>query len=170
MERSKTGRKHKQERVSHTEEGRQGSKRISTSKILEVAFWGTIIWGLVRLMAHFLNMTPYGVGSFARPFISIEDENTFTSVCLGAIVLFVETAVASFVFSLLFSRIRAWWLGLVYGAVMLVIAGFFFHIANWEVATLSTEAAWYLTFGLFIGMTIILEQSDENHAWNESTR
>ncbi|MGK5508991.1 YqhR family membrane protein [Brevibacillus formosus] len=168
MEISKTGRKHP--RVSHTEEGRQGSKRISSSKILEVAFWGTIIWGLVRLMAHFLNMTPYGLGAFARPFISIEDENTFTSVCLGGIVLFAETVVVSFVFSLLFSRIRAWWMGPVYGAIMLVIAGFFFHIGNWEVATLSTEGAWYLTFGMFIGMTIILEQSDENHAWNEFTR
>lgn len=170
MEISKTGRRHKQERISHTEEGRQGSKRVSFSKILEVAFWGTIIWGLVRLMAHFLHMTPYGVGAFARPFIGIEDENTFTSVCLGGIVLFVETFVASFVFSLLFSRIRVWWLGLVYGAVMLGIAGFFFHIGNWEVATLSTEGAWYLTFGLFLGMTIMLEQSDENHAWNEYTR
>ncbi|MBW5466502.1 hypothetical protein GPJ61_01270 [Brevibacillus formosus] len=170
MEISKAGRRHKQSRVSHTEEGRQGSKRISTSKILEVAFWGTIIWGFVRLMAHFLNMTPYGIGAFARPFISIEDENTFTSVCLGGIVLFAETVVASFLFSLLFGRIRAWWLGLVYGAVMLAIAGFFFHIRNWEVATLSTEGAWYLSFGLFIGMTIILEQSDENHDWNEFTR
>ncbi|NQF12532.1 hypothetical protein HPY31_01190 [Brevibacillus sp. HB1.3] len=170
MEISKTGRRHKPARISHTEEGRQGSKRVSFSKILEVAFWGTIIWGLVRLMAHFLHMTPYGVGAFARPFIGIEDENTFASVCLGGIVLFVEAVVASFVFSLLFSRIRAWWLGLVYGAVMLGIAGFFFHIGHWEVATLSTEGAWYLTFGLFIGMTIMLEQSDENHAWNEYTR
>ncbi|WP_256973679.1 hypothetical protein [Brevibacillus brevis] len=85
-------------------------------------------------------------------------------------MLFVETFVASFVFSLLFSRIRVWWLGLIYGAVMLGIAGFFFHIGNWEVATLSTEGAWYLTFGLFIGMTIMLEQSDENHAWNGYTR
>ncbi|GAB1530983.1 MULTISPECIES: YqhR family membrane protein [Brevibacillus] len=170
MEISKTGRRHKQARISHTEEGRQGSKRVSFSKLLEVAFWGTIIWGLVRLMAHFLHMTPYGVGAFARPFISIEDENTFASVCLGGIVLFVEAVVASFVFSLLFSRIRAWWLGVVYGAVMLGIAGFFFHIGHWEVATLSTEGAWYLTFGLFIGMTIMLEQSDENHAWNEYTR
>ncbi|MFS0554103.1 YqhR family membrane protein [Brevibacillus sp. 179-C9.3 HS] len=170
MEASKTGRRQKQARVSHTEEGKQASNRISTSKILEVAFWGTIIWGLIRLIGHFLNLTPYGIGAFARPLINIEDENTFSSMCLGAIVLFVETVVASFVFAFLFSRIHAWWLGLVYGAVLLLVAGFFFHIGNWEVATLSTEGAWYLTFGLFIGMTLMLEQSDDTHAWDGATR
>lgn len=170
MQAIKIGRRQKQTHGTHKEKGRQTSNRIASSKILEVAFWGTIIWGFIRVSGHFLNMTPYGLGAFARPFISIEDENTFMSICLGGIVLFVETMVASFVFALLFSRIRVWWLGLAYGAAMLVIAGFFFHIGNWEVSTLSTEGAWYVTFGLFIGMSLMLEQSDDNHQWNGSTR
>ncbi|MGZ0053071.1 YqhR family membrane protein [Brevibacillus gelatini] len=147
------------------ERGKAGNKRVSAAKIVELAFWGTIIWGIVRLLAHFLNLTPYGLGAFARPLLTGYEEDSLTGISLGAIVLFVETVLASFLFSFLFGNMRAWWTGLLYGAVLLAIAGFFFRIGNWEIGTLSTEGAWYLSFGLFIGMTIVLEHSHEEQ-WN----
>ncbi|GEB31601.1 MULTISPECIES: YqhR family membrane protein [Brevibacillus] len=143
------------------ERGTAERKAASVSKIVELAFWGTILWGVIRMLAHFLNLTPYGLGAFARPLLSGYEENSLMGNSLGAIVLFVETILASFLFSLLFGQMRAWWIGLLYGAILLAIAGFFFRIGNWEVGTLSTEGAWYLSYGLFIGMTLVLEQSDE---------
>lgn len=142
-------------------EVRQSGGPTSLKKWLELAWWGTVIWGVIRLAAHFLNLTPYGLGAFARPILDGVDENTAAAVGLGAMFLFVETLLATALFAVLFQRVRIWWSGLAYGVAMLAVAGFFFRIGNWEVSTLSTEAAWYLSFGLFVGMTLTLERSDD---------
>ncbi|MGN7468795.1 YqhR family membrane protein [Brevibacillus sp. SAFN-007a] len=157
----KAARGHKELGGKPKERSAEGRKPTSAAKIVELAFWGTILWGIVRVLAHFLNLTPYGLGAFARPLLTGYEEDSLTGVALGAIVLFVETVLASFLFSLLFGHMRVWWSGLLYGAILLAMAGFFFRIGNWEMGTLSTEGAWYLSYGLFIGMTLVLEQSHE---------
>jgi hypothetical protein len=138
-----------------------GTKALPFAKMAEVAFWGTVLWGLVRAAAHYLNFTPYGVEAFARPILGTARANSWAGIGLGTLVLFVETIMAVFLYSLLFGRIRLWWIGLLYGLILLAVAGFFFRIGNWNQATLSTELAWYLSFGLFVGMTISLERSDK---------
>ncbi|WP_103105394.1 YqhR family membrane protein [Brevibacillus reuszeri] len=160
VEATKTRGRHRENKAE--QEGQQTSKQSSTSKVLEIAFWGTIIWSIVRLLAHFLNLTPYGLGAFARPLVGV-DENSIAGIGLGAVILFIEALVATFLFSMLFSRQRVWWSGLLFGLVMLMIAGFFFRMGNWDFDTLSSEGAWYLSFGLFVGMTLTLEESDEIH-------
>lgn len=138
----------------------QTRNRISISKFLEVAFWGTIFWGIMRMGLHFFHFTPYGLSTFARPFMGITGEKTFAGAAMGAVVLFVCSLLASFLYMLLFSRSRIWWNGLLYGVLLLLAVGFFFRIGKWEISTLSTEAAWFLSYGLFIGMTLSLEQAD----------
>lgn len=133
----------------------------SAIKIIELAFWGTVFWGTFRLAAHYLQFTPYGLGAFARPFLGVEEEDSYVGMVMGAMALFVLSAAAALLFSLLFRKIRIWWLSLLYGAVLLGIAGYFFRMENWKMDTLSTEGAWFLSYGLFIGMTLMLEQSDE---------
>lgn len=160
MEATKIRGRHRENKAE--QEGQQTSKQSSTSKVLEIAFWGTIIWSIIRLLAHFLNLTPYGLGAFARPLVGV-DENSIAGIGLGAVILFIEALVATFLFSMLFSRQRVWWSGLLFGLVMLMIAGLFFRMGNWDLDTLSSEGAWYLSFGLFVGMTLTLEQSDEIH-------
>ncbi|MGG1660158.1 YqhR family membrane protein [Brevibacillus sp. NRS-1366] len=158
MEVTKTRRRNRDEKIEQKDQ--QTGKHLAMAKVLEVAFWGTIIWGVIRLLAHFLHLTPYGLGAFARPLMGVE-ENSMAGMGLGAILLFIESLVATFLFSMLFSRQRVWWSGLLFGLVMLMIAGFFFRIGNWNLDTLSSEAAWFLSFGLFVGMTLTLEESDD---------
>ncbi|CAJ1003002.1 MULTISPECIES: YqhR family membrane protein [Brevibacillus] len=142
--------------------GQQGSaKALALAKVGEVAFWGTVVWGLIRAAAHYLNFTPYGVEAFARPILGMVRANSWAGVGLGALMLLVETIVAVFLYSLVFGKIRLWWFGLLYGLILFAVAGYFFRIGNWNQATLSTELAWYLSFGLFAGMSISLEQSDK---------
>lgn len=153
---------HKGSGEATTEKNRaQTNSRISISKYLEVAFWGTIFWGILRLGIHFFHFTPYGLSTFARPFMGITGEKTFAGAALGALVLFVCSLLASFLYVLLFSKARIWWNGLLYGALLLLAVGFFFRIGKWEMSILSTEVAWFLSYGLFIGMTLSLEQSDQ---------
>lgn len=134
--------------------------RFSAVQLLEIAFWGTVIWGIARLALHFLHFTPFGLGTYARPFLARADEKTLAGAALGLLVLFIATLLASVLYSLLFSKSRIWWSGLLYGAVLLVLFGSTLRIENWQFATLSTEAAWFLSYGLFVGMTLSLEQSD----------
>jgi hypothetical protein len=137
------------------------AKTLPFAKLVEIAFWGTVFWGIVRLAAHFLNFTPYGLGAYARPFLWEADEDSWSATGLGVILLFFESVIAVFFYSLLFQRSKMWWSGLLYGLMLLVVAGFFFRMGNWDVATLATEAAWFLSFGMFVGMTITLESHDE---------
>mgnify|MGYP001202326520 CR=1 FL=1 len=140
---------------------RQQFKPISAGKILEVSFWGTVFWSLGRLILHFLHFTPFGLGTYAHSFLLARgDERTLAGVTLGIVVLFFATLLASVLYSLVFSRARIWWTGLLYGALLLVLFGVSTGIQNWRFATLSTEAAWFLTYGLFIGMSLSLEQTD----------
>jgi hypothetical protein len=141
--------------------GEKVAKRMTFAKIVEVSFWGTVIWGLIRMVAHFLNFTPYGIDSYARPLMGIYGENSVAGIILGSLVLFMGTLVAAMIYSLLFANFRIWWGGVLYGLVFLLITGFFFRIGSWNQTTLSTEVAWFLSFGLFIGMTLMLERFDE---------
>lgn len=159
MERAKTSRG--QNESLHAQEREHARNRITLQKFLEVAFWGTVFWGIIRLVIHFLNFTPYGLASYGRPFLGIAGEKTYAGTALGFLVLFTGTLVASFIYRLVFSRTRNWWSGLVLGAVVGAAIGFFFRFEKWELSTLSTEAAWFLSYGLFIGMTLTLESSDQ---------
>ncbi|MEJ8545453.1 YqhR family membrane protein [Brevibacillus borstelensis] len=154
------GRLTQEKRTARADE-RGKAKALPFAKLVEIAFWGTIIWGIFRLAAHFLNFTPYGLGSYARPFLTEGDEESWPATVLGTIMLFFESLIGVFIYSVLFKRSRMWWSGLLYGLILLVVAGFFFRMGNWEVATLSTEAAWFLSLGMFVGMTITLEAYDE---------
>jgi hypothetical protein len=142
-------------------EGEAVTKRISFAKMVEVAFWGTVIWGFLRIAAHFLHFTPYGIGAYARPLLGTYGENSAAGIVLGTIVLFVATALATFLYALLFSNTRVWWGGILYGLGFLLVTGFFFRMGKWDQNTMSTEVAWFLSFGLFIGMTLALERFDE---------
>jgi hypothetical protein len=141
-----------------SQQGKTVTKRISLAKIVEVSFWGTVFWGLIRIAAHFLNFTPYGIDSYARPLMGLNGENSPAGMILGALVLFVVTIAAAWIYALLFSRIRIWWGGILYGFAFLLVTGFFFRMGRWDQTTFSTEAAWFLSFGLFIGMTLTLER------------
>jgi hypothetical protein len=139
---------------------KQRSSRISATKLLEVAFWGTVFWGIGRLVLHFLHFTPYGLGTYAGLFLNKADAKTPAGTLLGVLTLFLATFLASLVYSLLLGRTRIWWSGLLFGAILFVVFGAFFGIENWKNATLATESTWFLSFGLFVGMTLSLEQSD----------
>ncbi|USG63662.1 YqhR family membrane protein [Brevibacillus ruminantium] len=131
-------------------------------KMVEVAFWGTVFWGVIaRSLAHLLNFTPYGLGAYARPMLGAVHEDSWPAIWLGALMLFFESLLAVFLYSVLFKRSRIWWSGLLYGLMLLVVAGFFFRMGNWDQSTLSTEIGWYLSYGLFVGMTVTLEQHDQ---------
>lgn len=139
----------------------EGVRRLTFSKMLEVSFWGAVTWGLLRMVAHYLHFTPYGVAAFGRPFHGMYGENSAAGTVVGTVVLFVVTVVATFLYAIFFTIKRTWWGGILYGFAFLLIVGFFFHIGSWDQATLSTEIAWFLSFGMFIGMTLVLERFDE---------
>jgi len=157
------------ETTKTTESSQQQSRRRTRQqirwnparKILEVSIWGTIFWSIARLVFHFLHFTPFGLGTYARPLLlNPGDAKKLAGVTLGIVVLFVVTLIASVVYALVFSKSRIWWTGLLYGAVLLVLFGVSTGIQNWRFATLSTEAAWFLSYGLFIGMSLSLEHTD----------
>jgi Conserved membrane protein YqhR len=144
-----------------TEQQRTHSRnRLTINKYLEVAFWGTIFWGIARLAIHFFHFTPYGLSTFARPFIGTAGVKAYVGVVVGAMVLFIFSLLASFVYVLLFSKSRIWWNGLLFGLILMLVTGYFFRGGKWELSILSTEAAWFLSYGLFIGMTLNYHQTE----------
>lgn len=136
-------------------------KRMSPAQLIEVSFWGTVIWGMIRVVSHYLSFTAYSVSSFARPFLGQSADNSVAGIAIGSILLFVGTLAATIIYALIFVRIRLWWAGLLYGLIFFLVTGFFFRMGNWSQGTLATEMVWFLSYGLFIGMTVSMEQTDE---------
>lgn len=139
----------------------QREKKTTWRKIMEVAIWGTVIWGLLRMAASFLGFTPYGVRSFSRPLLGMWGEDHLLGMVIGTIVFFLLVLGATAVYALLLSRIKLWWAGLIYGLGFMLVFGLFFRIGRWEEGTISTELTWFLSFGLFIGMTFVAERTEE---------
>ncbi len=136
-------------------------KAISWKKIMEVAFWGTLIWGILRITFYFFNFTPYGIQAFSRPILGVVAENSYSGIGIGFGILFAFVIGATALFSYLFASRKIWWLGILYGLAFLFLFGLFFRMQNWKLDTLSTELAWFISFGLFIGMSITAERIDE---------
>lgn len=139
----------------------QTEKKNAWRKIMEVAIWGTVIWGFLRMAASFLGFTPYGVRSFSRPLLGMWGEDHLLGMVIGTIVFFLLVLGATAVYALLLSRIKLWWAGLIYGLGFMLVFGLFFRIGRWEEGTISTELTWFLSLGLFIGMTFVAERTEE---------
>lgn len=136
------------------------TKPIGWQKIAEIAFWGAVIWGFARMIASYFSFTPYGVRAFSRALIGREGENSLTGILIGFIVLLVFSVIATLLYSAVLTRVHMWWGGILYGIVWFILFGFFFHIAHWTVNTLSTELTWFLSLGMFIGMSVSAEKMD----------
>lgn len=150
-------------RMEHSQDLFEESRTrpIKWRKIVEVTFWGVVFWGIFRMIFFFLNFTPYGVRAFSRPLLGASAEDSYTAIVLGLGLLFFYTLVGSVIYSIVLTRRKLWWLGVAYGLAFFVVFGFFFRMMEWSVDTLSTELAWFLSFGLFIGMSLTAERFSE---------
>ncbi|MBO8163160.1 MAG: hypothetical protein H0Z34_05460 [Brevibacillus sp.] len=131
------------------------------AKMLEVAVAATILWAFLRAISRFFHFTPYGNGVFSRPFMGMGEEGTRTGVVLGVIVLFVLILLATVLYGILFSRFQQWWGGVLYGGALFLLFGQFLQMWRWNANTLSTELAWFLSLGLFIGISLTAERYDQ---------
>lgn len=136
-------------------------KPVGWPKILEVAGWGAVIWGLARMAAAYFDFTPYGVRVFARPFVGRLGESTEQGQLLSLLIWFALSLGATALYAYLFSRVRQAWFGLAYGLVLFVLFAGLLSGWNWKADTASTELAWFLSFGLFVGMSLTAERYDE---------
>lgn len=135
-------------------------KPIGWKKIGEIAFWGAVLWGIARMIASFFSFTPYGVRAFSRAFVGMGAEDTLPGLLFGFLVLLVFTLIGTLLYSAVFSRVHVWWGGILYGLLWFILFGIFFKFANWTVNTLSTELTWFLSLGIFIGMSVTAERVD----------
>lgn len=135
--------------------------RISWKKIMEVAFWGTLIWGIIRMAFAYFHFTPYGVEKFSRPIYGPIGEDSYWGIFVGSMILFGFTFAATTVYAFMLSERKIWWLGAGYGIAFFILFGLFFRMQNWDIDTLSTEVAWFMSIGLFIGMSMTAERLDE---------
>ncbi|MGD8191563.1 YqhR family membrane protein [Brevibacillus ginsengisoli] len=147
------------------EQTRQQTKRqthpINQKKILEVAFWGTVIWGIIRMMFAYFSFTPYGVEKFSRPFYGPVGEDSYKGIFVGFLFLFVCVYLATAIFAFMLSERKNWSLGIVYGIALFLVFGLFFRMQHWKLDTFSTELAWFISIGVFIGMSMTAEQIDQ---------
>ncbi|MGE5702210.1 MAG: YqhR family membrane protein [Clostridia bacterium] len=135
-------------------------KHLRLLKIAEIAFWGAVLWGFARMAASFFRFTPYGVRSFSRGLIGMDAEDTASGIVLGFLVLLAFLCLATLLYALIFSKWNIWWGGILYGLAWFVLFGYFFEFNNWTVNTLSTELTWFLSLGIFVGMSVSTEQMD----------
>lgn len=146
--------------AKQTGKSERRKSNISLKKTLEVAFWGAVLWGALRIICKYFYFTPYGISVFARPFLG-QTKETVTSMVAGFFLFLLLTVLVSLFYSVVMSRIKIRWLGLVYGTVLLLIFGSLLRMDRWDIDTLSTELAWFLSYGLFLGLTFNNERYDE---------
>ena len=149
------------ERTRYQTRGHTQTRQISWKKILEVAFWGTLIWGMMRMVFAYFHFTPYGVEKFSRPLFGSIGEDSNWGIVVGLLILFGCMLAATAIYAFMLSTRKIWWLGVGYGIAFFVLFGLFFRMQHWKLDTFSTELAWFLSAGLFIGMSMTAERFDE---------
>lgn len=140
------------------------AKPIQAKTILEFSICGTLIWSILRILMHFFQFTPYGLYVFARPFIGKARENSYAGLALGVVMLFLIIFVGCLVYSFVFGNLYNWWLGALYGIAFFYLFGYFFHMHRWGWGVWSTEFFWFMSIGMFIGMSIVAARFDIEEA------
>nr|WP_240962089.1 YqhR family membrane protein [Brevibacillus laterosporus] len=136
------------------------TKPIPAKTILQIAVCGTLIWSTLRILMHFFQFTPYGAYIFARPFLGKAHENSYAGLAVGVVMLFLIIFVACLVYSFVLGNLYNWWLGVLYGIAFFYVFGYFFRMRHWGWGVWSTEFFWFMSLGMFIGMSIVAERFD----------
>ncbi|WP_232696078.1 YqhR family membrane protein [Brevibacillus daliensis] len=144
----------KQESTSNS--GRMGKQ------IVTLALWGAILWGILRLVFSTFQFTPYKLYVFSRPILGKVHENSYPGLFLGILVLFILILAAAVLYYVFLSRIYIWWLGILYGIGFFYLYGYFFQMWRWGWGTWSTEFFWFVSLGMFLGMSIIADRNNRD--------
>lgn len=140
--------------------GRPKTKPVRVKTILQISLCGTLFWTILRVFMHYFQFTPYGAYVFARPLLGKAQEDSYAGLALGAVMLFLIIFVACLVYCFVLGNIYNWWLGALYGIAFFYLFGYLFHMRHWGWGVWSTEFFWFMSLGMFIGMSIVAERFD----------
>src|SRR5690242_19098422 len=101
-------------RTKRNERQHKDVNALSYVKLVEIAFWGSVIWGIARIIASFFDFTPYGLRVFSRPLTGMAAEDTPGGIVVGVLLYFIMVIASTLIYYYLFSQFTAWWLALAY--------------------------------------------------------
>ncbi|WP_019639146.1 YqhR family membrane protein [Paenibacillus fonticola] len=136
---------------------------------LQLGFFAGFIWGGVKGLMYFINLTVIVPGYLAEPFFKTHFLKSQPGYYVGWLFFILFSILAALLYTLLFRKLKGPAPGLLYGifwwAVIFIAAGPMLgitkRISALPVNTIISEFCLYLLWGLFIGYTTAVEYTDE---------
>jgi len=162
--------------VGHASSGGQGSKgdrsQHQTNSLMygiKLGFFAGLIWGLMRWFFYLIRFTKVLPGFMVEPFFRHSFLMTGWGHVVGILSFIVFSILCTFLYILVFGRLKGPIWGILYGAIWWVIlfaligptAGWMKPLNVIGYDTIATEFSIFVIWGLFIGYTIAFEFHDE---------
>ena len=136
---------------------------------LSTGFFAGVIWGAVYIIFYYLGFTRIIPGFLAEPFFAHDTLASWNGHLIGWLFFILFSILASFVYALLFRKVKGPWFSAVYGILwwIIVFLGFGPGAAMMSRAdlrdlnTLLSTLCLFILWGMFIGYTITFEFTDE---------
>ncbi|WP_438351421.1 YqhR family membrane protein [Paenibacillus sp. FA6] len=150
----------------------QQTKSTYTNKYafaLELGFFAGLFWGTIHWIFYVFKFTKVIPAYLAEPFFKHEFLKSGAGHLVGLLVFIAFSIAVSFIYVLLFRKMKGPWPGMLYGVfwwlIIFVVVGPIFDMVKplsaLTATTVISEFCLYLLWGLFIGYTIAMEFTDE---------
>ncbi len=155
--------------ISSYDQLRKNKKKATLKRKLNVAltigFFAGLFWGGAFFVAYYINFSNLGTSMFVKPFLKSELVNKWQGHLIGWIIFILLCEIVAIIYSLLLTRYKTPWMGILYG---IVIWGLIMFILNPLIkfskpflelgySTNSVLLSVFILTGLFIGYSLSTE-------------
>ncbi|MDP5275683.1 YqhR family membrane protein [Chengkuizengella axinellae] len=136
---------------------------------LNLGFFAGFIWGLVHQAFYYLTFTKISSSFLAEPFFKHKFIDSWPGFFTGLLFFILFSIICAFIYTLLFSKVKGAWLGIVYGLFWWAnlylwigpMTGMMKWINNMDINSIISGVCLFILWGIFIGYTVAIEFTNE---------
>ncbi|PCK20885.1 hypothetical protein CEY02_11050 [Bacillus pumilus] len=155
--------KKNQEEKNQTVQTSSMVARAAATGFVGGAFWGFI--GFLTYMFHFSEVSP---NMLLQPFVLGEWKKDGLGTFISIVLLGLLSIGAAFIYFSLLKKIKGFWMGLIYGALLWVLVFYVFNpifpdvkqVQDLQQSTIVTTFCLYILYGMFVGYSISFEYNE----------
>ncbi|OEF95503.1 hypothetical protein BHF71_04740 [Vulcanibacillus modesticaldus] len=137
---------------------------------LSIGLSAGVIWGLLSLLAYYLQFTDIGPSIYAKPFLNPDYVLKWQGHFIGVVFFIVYSVIATFIYTKFLVKFKGPWAGIIYGIILWGIVFFLLNpllkltkpVKELGLNTNSVMISLYILTGLFIGYSISVEFNTED--------
>ncbi|WP_353855268.1 YqhR family membrane protein [Bacillus sp. Bos-x628] len=137
-------------------------------RVAATGVFGGVFWGFIGFLTHMFHFSEVSPNMLLQPFVLGEWKKGGLGTFISLMILGILSIGAAFIYYALLKRIKGFWMGLIYGAILWVLVFYVFnpifpdvkHVQDLKQSTIVTTFCLYILYGMFVGYSISFEYNE----------